>query len=463
MGERTKRLPANIKDFITQEIGRKPDEIIEISEISDALNAFERKNKLLIPDRDVLETQPLTARQLVEALNQRLNKDPSGIKPTPSLPLAAGGKTLSNARPFQRQALLNNPNHLMGNSRQGLTDGQNRYYDTGSLEGPEQPNLNHPSRPNRLRPKDIMARAILSVRPELGDPRSGSDFSRYLLGTEPISDTVYAELQKTFQQNPTKEEWEALDLAIQRIELTQTREAYSNGQSVFDSQGREVYPNGKPKFDSNGRPIYPNGRRMFDDDGNELHSNGRRKFNSNGIKLYANGYTKTSRTGVDLFPDGAKMKNNRGVSLYDNGRPKVNVERSVQAREGVETLDPVTGQVTNPEAAPLDPRGRPQVREEDGVVLYDNGQAKTNNRGIELYRNGQSKVSSNGVELYDNGKKSENNQSRALTYDSKPSVPKQVFKVGPTALTPSFALRVFRSNGSLTVSSSSSPMEPARQ
>ena len=448
-----KRLPANIKDFITQELGRKPDEMIEISEISDALNKFERKNKKLIPDRDVLETESMTARQLVEALNQRVNRDPSGVNPTPSIPIEGGTrekeKNLLNADAFQRQALLNNPDGILRKSKEGLTDGSGRYYDSGSARNTGRLNIPPPNN------KDIVARAILSVRPDFADPRiaADTDFARYKLSNQPIAAPVYTRLQRRFQNDlahmktsEINEQWAALDIAIQRIQLAETSEAYSNGAWTRDKNGNKIYPNGKRMFDDNGRPMYPNGKRKFDSDGNELHSNGRRMYNANGVKLYANGQPQEYHNGVDLFNDGSKTKNDRGVSLYDNGRAKVNVERSMGQRLGPGErpqdaeagYDPTTGKVERieAEAVPLDPRSRPQVRQGDGVVLYDNGQAKTNRRGVEMYRNGQTKVSTRGVELYDNGRRSENNRGRALTYNSSTIGAREGFQGRPNGIYP---------------------------
>lgn len=441
------RLPINLKDFVNQELGRKPNEVLEISEITDALDAFERKNKRLIPDRDVLESSSMTAQQLVEALNQRMFRDPSGVKPTPSVPLLGQkGETLANARPFERQAMLNNPDGILRESRQGLTDGSGIYYDSGSARNTRRfIDKNSPLLPSK---KDIVARAILEVEPELADPTSGGPFAKYRLTNTPISAVDYARLTKDFQNNKTlnKEKWEALDIAIQRIQLNAISEAYSNGQSTLDNRGNRVYANGQRMFDDNGRPLYPNGKRKFDDNGNALHSNGQRKYNQNGVKLYANGRPKTNRAGVDLFPDANKTRNSRGITLYDNGRMRINPERSsgVVSNENVYVTPSGEVESTNPDnqnaiasdGVPLDPRGRSQVRQQDGLILYDNGQVKTNNRGMELYRNGQTKESNRGLELYDNGNRTGNNRSSALSYKGGTIDSREGFQGRPDGIFP---------------------------
>lgn len=450
-----RRLPINLKDFVNQELGRKPNEVLEISEITDALNAFERKNKRLIPDRDVLESSSMTSKQLVEALNQRMFRDPSGIRPTPSVPLQGKkGETLANARPFQRQAMLNNPNGILELSRQGLTNGSGLYYDSGSARNTRRfIDKNSPLLPSE---KDIVARAILEVEPELADPTRGGPFAKYRLTNTPISAVDYARLTKDFQNNKTlnQEKWEALDIAIQRLQLNAISEAYSNGQSTFDNRGNRVYSNGQRMFDDNGRPLYANGKRKFDDNGNALHSNGQRKYNQNGVKLYANGMPKTNRAGIDLFPDANKTRNARGVALYDNGRTVVNPERSINQRPdsnggGIEQVYVTpSGKVeatiqNNPdppsstlEGVPLDPRGRSQVRQEDGVVLYDNGRAKRNDRGVSLYRNGQTRESNQGVDLYDNGNLAQNNHARALNYKAGTIDSREGFQGRPDGIFP---------------------------
>ncbi|MBX9653436.1 hypothetical protein K2Y11_07420 [bacterium] len=458
-----RRLPINLKDFVNQELGRKPNEVLEISEITDALDAFERKNKRLIPDRDVLESSSMTAQQLVEALNQRMFRDPSGVKPTPSLPLRGKeGETLANARGFQKQALLNNPDGILGLSRQGLTngppnrpyDGSGIYYDSGSARNTRRFIDEHsPLLPSG---RDIVARAILEVEPELADPTLGGPFAKYRLTNTPISAADYARLTKDFLNNKTlnKEKWEALDIAIQRLQLNAISEAYSNGQSTLDNRGNRVYSNGQRMFDDNGRPLYPNGKRKFDDNGNALHSNGQRKFNQNGVKLYANGRPKTNRAGIDLFPDANKTRNARGVALYDNGRTVVNPERSINQRPnpnggGIEQVyvtpsgevestvqnspDPPSASL---EGVPLDPRGRWQVQEQREILLYDNGRAKRNDRGVSLYRNGQTRESNRGVDLYDNGGLVQSNRERALSYKGGTIDSREGFQGRPDGIFP---------------------------
>jgi hypothetical protein len=257
------RASREIIQFVEKEVGRDLDRLIEISELQGILDEFERQTKQLIPGRDVLESQAITARGLMEALDRALERDPSKVKKISSVKTRIeGGKSLSQLKPFQRRDALNNPDKLLELGGKGGGSG-------GS--------------------KEVIARAILRVRPDLADGRRGPAFARYANSTTAISDAEYVRMVKAFLSKPTQQQFEQLDIAIQRAQNTPTTGEYSNGKPRRDAGGLEVYPNGARKFDSQGRPLYPNGKRQYDDRGVALHSNGKPKYATSGVPLTAGG------------------------------------------------------------------------------------------------------------------------------------------------------------------------------
>jgi hypothetical protein len=257
---------AEIIRFVEKATGQEPDAMIEISELQAILDEFERKNKVLIPGRDVLESQAISGRQLMEALDRAVNKDPSKVKKLSSTKTnIEGGKSLSQLKPFQRRDALNNPDKLL-NMGGGL----------------------------RSRSKEVVARAILRVRPDLADGRRGPAFAKYANSGATISDAQYVKIVREFLARPTAAQFEQLDIAIQRAQNTPVTGAYSNGKPRRDAQGNEIYPNGSRRFDDQGRPLFPNGKREFDDRGVALHSNGKPRYTSSGLPLTAGGRQATS-------------------------------------------------------------------------------------------------------------------------------------------------------------------------
>jgi hypothetical protein len=388
-GPAWQRLDPNIKNFLVHEQGRKPNEVIEQSEIAEMLDQFERENKTLIADRDVLESSTLTTKELAEALDRR-RQTPAGRSAVRSLDTGIeGGKSLAELKPFQRRDVLNRPDALLGKSKFGLTDGEGDFHQSGSQRSSQREG----AAPSRQ--KDIVARAILHTRPNLIDAGKNPALARALASGEPVSDSSYAQLVKQFLNKLTEEEWQALDLAIQREQIAERTEAYSNGRSRFDARGNEVYPNGQRKYDDRGRQRYPNGSPMFDAAGNALHSNGRPKFSAGGVALYANGQAKQNAAGASVYPDGSPKQSNRGATLYDNGQP--------------------TEKLTN--GIPVDPQGRSQHRERDGVQLFDGKTPRLNERGEELNRSGTRIVNSRGEPLYENGQRAQNSRGLPLSAD----------------------------------------------
>jgi hypothetical protein len=247
--------------FVEKATGQDADAMIEISDLQGILDEFERKNKVLLPGRDVLESQALSGRQLMEALDRAVNKDPSKVKKLTSTKTnIEGGKSLSQLKPFQRRDALNNPDKLLS---------------LGGGKG--------------SRSKEVVARAILRVRPDLADGRRGPAFAKYANSSATISDAQYVKIVKEFLARPTGEQFEQLDIAIQRAQNTPLTGNYSNGKPRRDAQGNEVYPNGSRRFDDQGRPLFANGKREFDDRGVALHSNGKPKYTSSGVPLNAGG------------------------------------------------------------------------------------------------------------------------------------------------------------------------------
>jgi hypothetical protein len=250
--------------FVEKAVGEDSEALIEISELTGILDEFERQRKVLIPGRDVLESQAMTARELMEALDRAITNDPSKVKKLTSVSTRIeGGKSLSQLKPFQRRDALNNPDKLL--SLRGGAGG-------GS--------------------KEVVARSILRVRPDLADGRRGPAFARYANSSAPITDADYVRIVREFLTKPTNEQFEQLDIAIQRSQNTPVTGNYSNGQPRKDARGNEVYPNGSRRFDNQGRPLYANGQRQFDDRGRAVHSNGKPKYSTSGVGLTAAGQTK---------------------------------------------------------------------------------------------------------------------------------------------------------------------------
>lgn len=252
---------AEIIRFVEKATGPDPDAMIEISELQGILDEFERKEKVLIPGRDVLESQALSGRQLMEALDRAINKDPSKVKKITSTKThIEGGRSLSQLKPFQRRDALNNPEKLL--------------------------NLGGKAGSNS---KEVVARAILRVRPDLADGRRGPAFAKYANSGAAISDAQYVKIVREFLARPTGTQFELLDIAIQRAQNTPVTGNYSNGKPRRDAQGNEIYPNGSRRYDDQGRPLFPNGKREFDDRGVALHSNGKPRYTSSGVALNAQG------------------------------------------------------------------------------------------------------------------------------------------------------------------------------
>ncbi|MBY0587550.1 hypothetical protein K2X85_10255 [bacterium] len=253
-----------IIQFVEKEVSKDPDAVIEISELGRILDEFERKRKVFLPGRDVLETQETSARELMEALDRALTSDPSKVKKVTSVSTRIeGGKSLSQLKPFQRRDALNNPDKLL-EVKGGLGGGS----------------------------KEVVARAILRVRPDLADGRRGPAFSRYANSSAPISDADYTRIVREFLARPKADEFEQLDIAIQRAQNTPVTGNFSNGKPRKDAKGNDVFPNGSRRYDNQGRPLYPNGKRQFDDRGEPLHSNGKPKYTGAGVPLTAAGAAK---------------------------------------------------------------------------------------------------------------------------------------------------------------------------
>lgn len=384
--------PPNIRDFFLQELGRGEDEPIELSEISDVLDAFERKNKILIPDRDVLESSVMTTKDLMEAIQRRVYQNTVGADGSKSAKTKIeGNKSLAALRPFQRRDLLNNPAKLLKTVMGPLTDGQVDFYDSGATR-----RSGWASR-TAMSDKDVVARAILSVRHDLADPRKNSPLAKYRTTRDKITDADYAELIREFMKNPTQEEYEALDVAVQRVARAEQSDSYSNGRPRFDARGQEVYANGQRKYDDRGRMLYPNGRPKFSSSGAELHSNGLPKYSSDGKNLYANGQAKVSDRGRKLYPDGSSKTNDRGIGLFDGGAKMVDTQKGIA----------------------LDSNGQLTKRPSDGVQLYENARVTKNAQGEPLYPEGTKKVAENGERLFENGRRVDSARGLALNPDGR--------------------------------------------
>lgn len=440
-------MPIELKTFFQQVVGTKENEIVEESEIEDILNRFEYQFGVLIPDRDVLISSSLTTKDLILALRQRIEQTPGG---NGNLPLAAvpiNGDNKQNwesVKPFQRRDMLNNPKAMLKEvlSVPGLTGGAGDSYSaTGALNAAS--GLGYP----KVDLESVVARAILDLRPDIGDPTKSDPASLRLAAARnsngPISKADYAVLVREFlngssasefkasgiadrdllgpttQTDRIDDDWFRLRIAVFRQYQQAATQNYSNGRPRFDAQGNEVYPNGRRKVNDSGRPIYSNGRPKSDANGRPLHSNGMPKYTTGGTPIYANGSLKKSQTGRSLYRDGGRKTSDRGAPLYENGRPRVEIEGgSAGSAERLPTQTARKDSIAQI-GVPLSPNGKELVREEDGVKLYENGKPVGNNRGEPLYKNQRKRMAQDGQDLYDNGRRTTAARGQALTADGE--------------------------------------------
>lgn len=442
--ERT-AMPIELKTFFQQVVGTKENEIVQESEIEDILNKFEYQFGVLIPDRDVLITSSLTTKDLILALRQRIEQTPGGAGELPLAAISINGNNKQNwesVKPFQRRDLLNNPGRMLKDvlSAPGLTDGAGGAYSaSGALNSAS--GLGYP----KVDLETVVARAILDLRPDIGDPSKADPVSLRLAALRrsnaAITKADYALLVREFLNGPSEkdfkasgiadrdllgptsqtdridDDWFRLRIAVFRQYQQAATQNYSNGRSRFDAQGNEVYPNGRRKVDDSGQPLYSNGRPKSDPTGRPLHSNGMPKYSSGGVPLYANGTMKKSQTGRDLYRAGGQKTSERGAPLYENGRPRVDV-----AGGSAGTADRLPTQAARKDTiaqigVPLSPDGKELIREEDGAKLYENSRPIGNERGEPLYKNQQKRLAANGQSLYDNGRKTTAPRGQALTYE----------------------------------------------
>lgn len=441
IGRQKTATPIEIQTFLRQFVGAKDDEVVEESEIDDLLNRFEFQYRLLIPDRDVLASSQLTAKQLVQALQARVERTPDGDGNLPPAAIRINGASKSNweaLKPFQRRDMLNNPRQMLAGalSPPGLRGGAGDFYNSnGALNSAQRAGF------PRVSAEDVVGRAMLDVRPDIGDPAQGDALARIRASNRPLSSADYNLIKARFLQMPSEraykalglperdlagrtsasdrfdDDWFKLRIAVFRRYQEKSTQSYSNGRPRFDPQGRELHPNGRPKFDESGRPLYANGRRKFDDAGRPMHSNGVPQFNSAGTRLYANGRPQKADSGVGLFRSGGKNVNERGVPLYDNGRPRIAQDSSQgSVRERLPGQNAAAGAVAQI-GVPVSPDGRRQLAD-DGRALYEDGRPVVSDAGVPLYKNQQKRLAPNGLKQFDNARDMDNARGEALTYDS---------------------------------------------